>query len=178
MSRIGNRVLTIPDGVTVTVDGSIVTVKGPKGQLEREFSKKIEISVNENEVTTKRLDEIKTTKQLHGTTNSLIQGMIEGVKEGFVKELEIVGVGYRFKISGKQLTINAGFSHQVHMTAPDGIELEEVSNTEIKVKGIDKQKVGEFAAQIRKQKQPEPYKAKGIRYKGEHIRRKEGKKAA
>jgi len=178
MSRIGNRILLVPEGVTVTIDGTHVTVKGPKGELSREFSRRMDISIEGNEITTKRLDEIKTTRQLHGTTNSLIFNMIEGVKNGYSKQLEIIGVGYRFKISGKKITINAGFSHPVEMIVPEGITVEGISNTVIKISGINKQEVGEFAAVVRKVKEPEPYKGKGIRYSDEQVRRKEGKKAA
>ena len=178
MSRIGNRVLTIPEGVTITNENNLVTVKGPKGELKREFSKNIEITIEENKVITKRSSEIKSIKQLHGTTNSLISNMILGVSEGYKKALEIIGVGYRFKLSGNKLGINAGFSHPVELIIPAELKLEQASNTEITVSGIDNQKVGEFAAQIRKIRKPEPYKGKGIRYVGEHVRRKEGKKAA
>jgi len=179
MSRIGNRKLNIPTGVTVAVsDENVVTVKGPKGELNLNVSKLISVNVNEQTIETTRANETIEAKSLHGTTNSLIQGMLTGVSEGFEKGLEINGVGYRFNVSGNQLTITAGFSHPVVMTIPEGLSVEQVNNTEITVKGIDKQRVSEFAANIRSWRKPEPYKGKGIRYKGEHVRRKEGKKAA
>ena len=178
MSRIGNRVLIIPNGVTVTLDGNKMTVKGPKGELSKEFNKDINIEVKENTIVCTRANENKFTKSIHGTTNALIKNMLTGVSEGFVKELETVGVGYRFNVAGNKVTVSAGYSHPVDMIAPAGVSVEAVSNTEITVKGIDKQLVSEFAANIRKIRQPEPYKGKGIRYKGEYVRRKEGKKAA
>lgn len=178
MSRIGNRHLVIPAGVTVTVDNQNVTVKGPKGELSLVVSKPIVVEVKDNEVLTTRPNDEKHTKQLHGTTNSLINNMIIGVSEGYTKGLEAVGVGYRFNVSGKKIGVTAGFSHPVEMICPEGVEVAQVSNTEITLSGIDKQKVSEFAANVRKLREPEPYKGKGIRYKGEHVRRKEGKKAA
>jgi len=178
MSRIGNRILTIPEGVEVTNDNNVVTVKGPKGELTKEFKKDIEISIEEDKISTKRKSEIKTVKQLHGTTNAIISNMITGVKEGFKKELEIIGVGYRFKVQGNKIVVNAGYSHPVELDIPSGLNVEQTSNTEISVNGINNEEVGQFAAIIRKVRQPEPYKGKGIRYKDEHVRRKEGKKAA
>lgn len=178
MSRIGNRVLTIPDGVSVEATDLLVTVKGPKGTLAHDLPRKIKVTVEDKTVKVERLDELKTTKQLHGTTNAIIKNMIEGVSDGFSKGLEIIGVGYRFNVSGKKLVINVGYSHTVDMEIPDGISVEAVSNTEIKVSGIDKVRVGEFAAEVRDVRRPEPYKGKGIRYVGEHVRRKEGKKAS
>ena len=178
MSRIGNRRLNIPEGVTVTVDGSTVTVKGPKGELTNTFNRELSISVEDNSVVVTRPNDIKTIKSLHGTTNALIKNMIIGVSEGYKKELEIVGVGYRFNVQGNKINVNAGFSHPVEIIVPDYLKVEQVNTTEIAISGIDKQKVSEFAANIRKLRKPEPYKGKGIRFKGEHIRRKEGKKAA
>lgn len=178
MSRIGNRVLTIPAGVTVTVDGQTVTVKGPKGELTNTFDKSMEIVVEDNKLTVKRENETKRVKSLHGTTNALISNMIKGVSEGFSKGLEAVGVGYRFNVAGKKLTVNAGYSNPVEVTVPANITVEAVNNTEITVSGIDKQEVNEFAANVRAIREPEPYKGKGIRYKGEYVRRKEGKKAS
>ena len=178
MSRIGNRKITIPEGVTVTVNDNVVTVKGPKGELTNSFNKDMKIDVNENILTITRPNDLKTTKSLHGTTNALIENMIIGVSEGYKKELEIVGVGYRFNVQGNKINVNAGFSHPVEVIVPNDLKAEQVSTTEIAISGIDKQKVSEFAANIRKLRKPEPYKGKGIRYKGEHIRRKEGKKAA
>lgn len=178
MSRIGNRELTIPAGVTVTVEDNHVTVKGPKGELNNTFDKNISISVMDNKIKITRANETKAVKSLHGTTNALVSNMLIGVSTGFVKELEAVGVGYRFNVSGKKVTVSAGYSHPVEMTAPEGISVESASATELKISGIDKQKVSEFAANVRKIREPEPYKGKGIRYKNEYVRRKEGKKAA
>ena len=176
MSRIGNRLITIPAGVTIEENDGIVTVKGPKGELKQRLLKDITMKVDENGITLERKNE--EAKAMHGTMNSLINNMIIGVTNGYEKGLEIIGVGYRFNVQGKKLVISAGYSHLVNMDIPEGITVEAPSNTEITVKGIDKVQVGEFAANIRKVRQPEPYKGKGIRYKDEHIRRKEGKKAA
>ena len=176
MSRIGNRIITIPEGVTVENVDNVVTVKGPKGTLTQQMLKDITMKVEGNQLTFERLNE--SAKAMHGTMNALVKNMIVCVTEGYAKGLEIVGVGYRFNVQGKKLVINAGYSHPVEMEVPEGLTVESVSNTEITVKGIDKMLVGEFAANIRKVRQPEPYKGKGIRYKDEHIRRKEGKKAA
>ena len=178
MSRIGNRQLVIPNGVNVTVENNVVTVKGPKGELKLNIKKPINVEVKENVVLTTRPNDIKETKQLHGTTNSLINNMIKGVTEGFSKSLEAVGVGYRFNVAGRKISISAGFSHPVEVIVPNDLEVSQESNTEITISGIDKQKVSEFVANIRKIREPEPYKGKGIRYKGEVVRRKEGKKAA
>jgi len=176
MSRIGNRIITIPEGVTVTVENDVVTVKGPKGELSQKMLKGISMKQEEGQITLTRENE--NAKAMHGTMNALINNMIIGVTKGYEKGLEIVGVGYRFNVQGKKLVINAGYSHPVNVEIPEGITVELVSNTEITVKGINKVLVGEFAANIRKVRLPEPYKGKGIRYKDEHIRRKEGKKAA
>ena len=178
MSRIGNRELVIPEGVTVNIENNNITVKGPKGELKYTKPSIIEVEEKEGKILTKRPNDAKTTKQLHGTTNSNINNMIIGVKEGYSKGLEAVGVGYRFQVQGNTININANFSHPVKITVPAGIKVEQVSNTEITISGIDKQKVSEFAANVRDVRPPEPYKGKGIRYKGEHVRRKEGKKAA
>lgn len=178
MSRIGNRVLTIPAGVTATLDGNVLTVKGPKGELSKEFNSLINIEINGTEIVCKRANEAIFTKSIHGTTNALIKNMLIGVSEGYTKELETVGVGYKFAVSGNKITVNAGYSHPVIVEVPSGITVEASSNTELKLTSIDNQKLNEFAANIRKIREPEPYKGKGIRYKGEHIRRKEGKKAA
>ena len=176
MSRIGNRILQVPEGVTVNTDGNIVTVKGPKGELSTEINENITVEINGNELTVKRASD--AYKKFHGTANANIKNMIIGVTEGYEKKLEIVGVGYRFAIQGNKITVNAGYSHPVNVEVPAGLTVEVPSNTEMVIKGIDKCLVGEFAAQIRKIRQPEPYKGKGIRYADEHIRRKEGKKAA
>ena len=178
MSRIGNRVIHIPSDVTVTLDGNKLTVKGPKGELTEEFNKLISINIEDNKLTCKRANEELFTKSIHGTTNALIENMIIGVSKGYTVELETVGVGYRFQVTGKQINVSAGFSHPVVVDIPEGITVEAPSTTELKLSGIDKQKVTEFAANIRKIRKPEPYKGKGIRYKGEVIRRKEGKKAS
>lgn len=178
MSRIGNKTITIPSGVEINVAaGNEVTVKGPKGTLTRQFAPMLTINVNEGECTVVRPDEKKATKQLHGTTRALLNNMVVGVSEGFEKRLELVGIGFRSAISGNQLTLNIGFSHQVIFDLWEDVKVECVSPTEIVVSGIDKQKVGEFAANIRAARKPEPYKGKGIRYKGEYVRRKEGKTA-
>ena len=176
MSRIGNRIITIPEGVTVEQNNSVVTVKGRKGRLEQQMLKDITMKIEGSEITLERANE--GAKAMHGTMNALINNMIKGVTQGYEKSLEIVGVGYRFNVQGSKLTISAGYSHPVVMEVPQGLTVESVSNTEITVKGINKVLLGEFAANIRKVRQPEPYKGKGIRYKDEHVRRKEGKKAA
>ena len=176
MSRIGNRVISIPANVTVTVDGNVVKVVGPKGELSTEVNKNITVTVKDNEVTVSRKND--NYKNFHGTANANINNMIKGVTEGFEKKLESVGVGYRFQLKGAQLVVTAGYSHPVNVDVPAGITLEVPSNTELFVRGIDKQLVGEFAANVRKIRKPEPYKGKGIRYSGEYIRRKEGKKAS
>ena len=180
MSRIGNRILTIPSGVEVNVEGNTITVKGPKGTLEYTFRNNVEVKVEDGKITVTRKDDSKVSKQLHGTTNSNINNMLIGVSEGFKKELEINGVGYRFQLQGNKVVISAGYSHPVEMVSPEGVKMEmpEKSQTELIISGIDKQAVTEFAANIRAIRKPEPYKGKGIKYKDEHIRRKEGKKAA
>lgn len=178
MSRIGNKTITIPAGVEITVaDGNEVTVKGPKGTLTRQFNKDLGINIENGILTVTRPNDEKHTKQLHGTTRALINNMVEGVHEGFKRELEIVGIGYRAAMSGNKLTLNIGYSHPIEFTAEEGLTIECPSATSIIVSGIDKQRVGEMAANIRATRKPEPYKGKGIRYKGEHIRRKEGKTA-
>jgi len=178
MSRIGNRKLVIPEGVTVAVENNIVKVSGPKGELSLNFSELIRVTVEENTVVTEQIKASKTANMMQGTTNSLINNMLIGVSKGYEKGLEAVGVGYRFQVAGNKITINAGYSHPVVMEVPTGITATLVNNTEITLSGIDKQLLSEFAANIRKVREPEPYKGKGIRYKGEYVRRKEGKKAA
>ena len=168
MSRIGNRNLVIPEGITVTTNEDLVTVKGPKGELSLKISSLINVEVENNILKT-------TVKKL---TNSLINNMLIGVSEGFNKGLEAVGVGYKFNVQGTKIIVNAGYSHPIEVIVPDGLKAELINNTEINISGIDKQKVTEFAANIRKIREPEPYKGKGIRYKNEYVRRKEGKKAA
>ena len=176
MSRVGNRTIIIPTGVTVSVDGNTVTVKGPKGELSTVINENITVDVKETEVNLSRKND--NFKNFHGTANANISNMIKGVTEGFEKKLESVGVGYRFQLKGNELVVTAGYSHPVNVKIPEGIKLEVPSNTELFVRGIDKQLVGEFAANVRKIRKPEPYKGKGIRYADEHIRRKEGKKAS
>ena len=174
MSRIGNRILTIPAGVEVTIAGNKITTKGPKGTLEFNFKNdNVDVKVEEGKVHVTRKNDLKSSKQLHGTTNSIINNMMIGVSEGFKKELEINGVGYRFQVSGNKVTISAGYSHPVEMIAPEGIKLEmpDKSQTELTVSGYDKQAVSEFAANIRKVRQPEPYKGKGIKYKAEQEKK-------
>ena len=178
MSRIGNRKLVLPEGVTLTVENNTIAVKGSKGELTLATSNLVNVIVDGNEVKTEAVNESKQANMMVGTINSHINNMINGVSKGYEKGLEAVGVGYRFNVAGTKITINAGYSHPVVMECPKGISVEQVSNTEITLKGIDKQKVNEFAANVRKVRQPEPYKGKGIRYKGEYVRRKEGKKAA
>lgn len=176
MSRIGNRKILIPTGVTVNVENGVVTVTGPKGTLTTNLVNGITVKVEGNTLEVMRENDIY--KPMHGTVNANINNMIIGVTHGFEKALEIVGVGYRFAQKGNVIVISAGYSNPVEMQIPNGISVELPSNTELTIKGIDKDKVGEFAANVRKVRQPEPYKGKGIRYKNEHIIRKEGKKAA
>ena len=176
MSRIGNRELTIPANVTVSVNGNVVSVKGPKGELSTEVQQGINVKVEDNKVICTRTND--NYKNFHGTANANIKNMIVGVTEGFEKKLEAVGVGYRFQLKGKDLVVTAGYSHPVEVNVPEGISLESPSNTELFIRGIDKCLVGEFAANIRKIREPEPYKGKGIRYTDEHIIRKVGKKAS
>lgn len=178
MSRIGKRILVIPEGVTVDVNDNVVTVKGKLGELSLSTKPGIKVLVNDGKVTVERENDSKELKQLHGTTNANINNMLIGVSTGYKKELEINGVGYKFQVAGSKLTISAGYSHPVIMEAPAGIKLEAPSQTELNISGYDKQAVGEFAALVRKVRGPEPYKGKGIKYKDEFIRRKEGKKAA
>lgn len=178
MSRIGNRKLVLPAGVTATLDNNKLTVKGSKGELSLDVCDLVKVTIADNEITTAKVKNTKTANIMQGTTNSLINNMITGVSNGYEVGLEAVGVGYKFQVSGSKITINVGYSHPVVMECPQGISAKLVSNTEITLSGIDKQKVTEFAANVRKVREPEPYKGKGIRYKGEYVRRKEGKKAA
>ena len=178
MSRIGERKIKLPEGVSVENNNNLIKVKGPKGELNLNIDKLIEVTVVDNVLTTKCKEKTKRANVLQGTTNSLIKNMIDGVSKGFSKNLEIVGVGYRFNVQGNKLTINAGYSNPIVMDVPSDIKVTLVNNTEICLEGIDKDKVAELAANIRDLRKPEPYKGKGIRYKGEHVRHKEGKKAA
>lgn len=176
MSRIGLKPVTVPAGVEVKVDEkNIVTVKGPKGQLTQAIDPSMKIEINDGILTVTRPTENKKHKSLHGLSRTLINNMIIGVTEGYEKKMEIVGVGYRAAKQGKKLVLNLGFSHPVEMEDPEGVETEVPTQLEIVVRGINKQLVGNYAAKIRAWRESEPYKGKGIRYAGEHVRRKEGK---
>jgi large subunit ribosomal protein L6 len=177
LSRIGKQPITIPSGVDVQVDGSRVAVKGPRGSLEQTFSPEMRIVLEDGILRVERPSDERTHRSLHGLTRTLIANMVEGVTNGYEKRLEIVGVGYRAALKDSDLEIAAGYSHPVPFRAPEGIEFEVPAPTRIVVRGIDKQLVGEIAAQIRKIRKPEPYKGKGIRYEGEHVRKKAGKAA-
>jgi len=178
MSRIGNKVISIPAGVEVKIgENNVVTVKGPKGELTRDFNADLGFNVEGSEITVTRPNDEKISKMLHGTTRALLNNMIVGVSAGFTRELEIIGVGYRAAKQGEKLVLSAGYSHPVELVAPEGLTVEVPTQTSVVISGIDKQVVGEFAANVRKVRPPEPYKGKGIRYKDEHVRRKEGKKA-
>ncbi len=179
MSRIGKKPVVIPAGVTVELlDDNTLQVKGEKGTLVEKFNSKIGISVEAGQVVVSRESDEKEYRSLHGLTRSLIQNMVDGVTKGYVKELEINGVGYRAALQGKTLVLNVGFSHQIDMVPPEGITVEVPAQTKIIIKGINKQMVGEFAAKVRSKKPPEPYKGKGIKYVDEVVRRKEGKTGA
>ena len=178
MSRIGRAPITVPAGVTVSVDGRDVTVKGPKGELKMTVAPNMKVEVNEGVVTVSRPNDEKENRSLHGLTRTLVNNMVLGVSEGFSKTLEVNGVGYRAAKEGKNLVLNIGYSHQVIMPEPEGIEVEVPNPNQIIVKGIDKQKVGQFAAEVRGKRPPEPYKGKGIKYDYEVVRRKEGKTGA
>ena len=175
MSRIGNKVIVLPAGVEITNNDNVVTVKGPKGELTREFSKDIEIRVEGTEVTLHRPNDSKEMKTIHGTTRALLNNMVVGVSEGFKKELEMRGVGYRAQLQGSKLVLAVGKSHPDEVEAPEGIIFELPNPTTIVVSGISKEAVGQTAAYVRSLRAPEPYKGKGIRYVGEVVRRKEGK---
>ncbi len=177
MSRIGNKHITIPAGVTVELNGNTVNVKGAKGQIEYTFNPDINVEVKEGTIYVTRPSDDKNHRALHGTTRAVINNMVNGVHEGFEKVLEIQGTGYRAQLQGKTLVVNAGYSHPVEMAIPAGLTITVPTPTEIHVAGCDKQLVGQFAADIRIIRKPEPYKGKGIRYKGEYVRHKEGKKA-
>jgi large subunit ribosomal protein L6 len=175
MSRIGKLPVPIAKGVQVEVDGQAVKVKGPKGELHREFPAGISLRVDDSQVNVERADDEKHTRALHGLSRSLLANMVMGVSEGFTKTLELQGVGYRAAQSGEKVTLAVGFSHPVEFAAPAGIQLEVEGNNRVHVRGIDKELVGQVAANIRKVRKPEPYKGKGIRYLGERVRRKAGK---
>ena len=177
MSRIGKKPITIPAGVEVKIDGTQVTVKGPKGELTNNFNASMNIAVEGNEIVVTRPSDAKEHRSFHGLTRTLISNMVEGVTKGYSKELEVNGVGYRVQKQGKDLVMNLGYSHQVIMPEIPGITIEVPAPNKIVISGIDKQMVGQFAAEVREKRPPEPYKGKGIRYVGEYVRRKEGKAA-
>lgn len=176
MSRVGRLPVEVPSGVDVKIDGSHVNIKGPKGEMEFTFSPEIEILMKENEIQINRPSDARQMRSLHGTTRALIQNMVTGVTDGFQKELQLVGVGYRANMEGENLVLNVGYSHPVVVEPPAGIKFEVGErNQQVFISGIDKQAVGQIAADVRKIRPPEPYKGKGIRYKDEYIRRKAGK---
>lgn len=177
MSRIGLKPIEIPDGVEVKLDGNTVTVKGTKGELTRDIHEGMKVVIEDNVITVDRPSNHKEFRSLHGTTRSLINNMVEGVHKGFEKGLEINGVGYRAQKQGDKIVINAGYSHPIEVDPIDGIEIDVPKNTQLTVKGINKELVGAVAANIRAIRPPEPYKGKGIRYQGEYVRQKEGKTA-
>lgn len=175
MSRIGNKIVVLPAGVEIKQDGNNITVKGPKGELTRAFSSDIKMNIEGSEVTFTRPNDSKEMKTIHGTTRANFNNMVVGVSTGFEKGLELIGVGYRAQMQGTKLILNVGYSHPVEITPPAGVTVEVPSNTQVIVKGANKEHVGELAANIRGVRPPEPYKGKGIRYVGEYVRRKEGK---
>lgn len=177
MSRIGKQPIPVPSGVEVKIDGSTVTCKGPKGELSRTFTDILTIVVEDGAVVVTRPDDSREAKSMHGLTRTLIANMVTGVSEGFFKNLEIVGVGYRAQLKGSDLELALGFSHPVLITPEPGITFEVPAPTKITVRGIDKQRVGQIASEIRAWRKPEPYKGKGVRYEGEYVRRKLGKAA-
>jgi large subunit ribosomal protein L6 len=177
MSRIGKQPISVPDGVEITIQPELVKVKGPKGELAERVSREIGVAQENGEVVVTRSTDRGEHRALHGLTRSLIANMVEGVTNGFEKRLEIQGVGYRAQLQGNKLVLALGYSHPVEVNAPDGIDFEVPQPTRITVRGISKQVVGEVAANIRKQRPPEPYKGKGIRYEGEYVARKVGKRA-
>jgi len=176
MSRVGRKPIAIPAGVTVTLNGTDLTVKGPKGTLVRSFHPDITINVSDSEIVVERPSDNKHHRSLHGTTRALIANMVTGVSEGFTRTLELVGVGYRAAKAGKGVTLSLGFSHPVEVIPEEGIEIEVPNQTTLVIKGINKERVGQIAAEIRAIRKPEPYKGKGIKYSDEVVRRKEGKK--
>jgi len=180
MSRIGTAPIEIPSGVTVELQGQEVTVKGPKGELKWTHHRKVKVKIEDNIISVTRPNEEKFTKSLHGLTRSIIANMIEGVSKGFEKKLEVIGVGYRFQVSGSKITLNLGHSHPIEMHAPEGVNIEPDKDKKniLVISGADKQLVGQFAADIRSKRPPEPYKGKGVKYLEEIIRRKAGKTAA
>jgi large subunit ribosomal protein L6 len=175
MSRIGRKPIQVPNGVNVNLDNNLITVKGPKGTLSRELHKDMKVTVDSNVITVERPSDQKLHRSLHGTTRSVVANMVNGVTEGYAKNLELVGVGYRASKSGEKLVLNVGYSHPVEFVPEGGIEFEVPAQNRIIVKGIDKEVVGAIAAKVRAVRPPEPYKGKGIKYEGERILRKEGK---
>lgn len=178
MSRIGKKPIIIPKDVKVEIEDGFVFVEGPKGKLSRAFSNRINLEIKDNLLLVKRISDIKFDRALHGLTRSLISNMIKGVTEGYTKELEIVGVGFRAQVQGNNLNMQLGFSHPVNFPIPEGIKIEAPKQTQLVVRGIDKEKVGGVASQIRAIHPPEPYKGKGIRYVGEYVKKKVGKAQA
>ena len=175
MSRIGNKPITVPAGVDVAIDGASVTVKGPKGTLSRNVNPAMSLELDGSTLKVIRPDDTKEMKAMHGLTRTLVANMIQGVHQEYSKSLEIVGVGYRAALEGKDLVLTVGYSHPVKMAPPEGITIEVPAPAQIKISGADKQQVGQFASEVRKVRPPEPYKGKGIRYEGEFVRHKEGK---
>ena len=175
MSRIGNKVITIPAGVEVNINDNFATVKGPKGELKQQFDKDMTFNVEGNEITVVRPSDSKRHRTVHGTTRAILANMVEGVSTGFKKELELIGVGYRAQMQGKKLVLSVGYSHPVEFEEIEGITLGVEGNTKVSIEGINKEVVGQYAAKVRAVRPPEPYKGKGIRYVGEYVRRKEGK---
>ena len=175
MSRIGNKVITIPAGVEVNINDNFATVKGPKGELKQQFDKDMTFNVEGNEITVVRPSDSKRHRTVHGTTRAILANMVEGVSAGFKKELELIGVGYRAQMQGKKLVLSVGYSHPVEFEEIEGITLGVEGNTKVSIEGINKEVVGQYAAKVRAVRPPEPYKGKGIRYVGEYVRRKEGK---
>ncbi len=176
MSRIGKKPVAIPSGVTADIDGGVLTVKGPKGTLKLGLSDQIDYKVEDGQIEVKPANDTKTAQSFWGMQRTLVSNLVEGVTEGFTKVLEISGVGYRAQAQGKKLKLQLGFSHDVDLDVPEGIEVKTPDQTTVEISGIDKQAVGQFAAEIRRWRKPEPYKGKGIKYRGEYVFRKEGKK--
>ncbi|QRN48920.1 50S ribosomal protein L6 [Macrococcoides bohemicum] len=175
MSRVGKKIIEIPAGVDIKIDGNTVTVKGPKGELTNTFNEEMTYKLEDNTLEVVRPSDSKAHKTIHGTTRALIANMVEGVSKGFEKNLELIGVGYRAQMQGKNLILNVGYSHPIEIVAEDGITLSVDKNTKVKVEGISNERVGAIASNIRATRPPEPYKGKGVRYEGEYVRRKEGK---
>lgn len=175
MSRIGNKVITVPAGVEVNIVDNFATVKGPKGELKQQFDKDMTFNIEGSEITVVRPSDSKRHRTVHGTTRAILANMVEGVSAGFKKELELIGVGYRAQMQGKKLVLSVGYSHPVEFEEIEGITLGVEGNTKVCIEGINKEVVGQYAAKVRAVRPPEPYKGKGIRYVGEYVRRKEGK---